>query len=80
MWIIGSLCCVGIFPVFEGRKDLLYVLKAIYLDVTGKKHPSKYHGPEATFVEGKEMGTETPPAAVTEGLANEIDGKVDEKS
>ena len=80
MWLIGSLCCVGIFPVIEGRNDLLYVFKAIYLDVTGKKHPSKYHGPEATFVEGKEMGTDTPPVAVTAGSGKEIDGEVAEKS
>lgn len=68
MWLIGSLCCVGIFPVIEGRKDLVYVIKAIYLDVTGKKHPSKYHGPEATFVEGKETGSDTPPAAAEKGI------------
>ena len=68
MWLIGSLCCVGIFPVIEGRNDLVYVIKAIYLDVTGKKHPSKYHGPEATFVEGKETGSDTPPAAAEKGI------------
>jgi len=76
MWLIGSLCCVGLFPVFEGRKDLWYVFKAIYLDITGKKHPSTYHGPAATFTEGKETGTDTPPAA--EG--KEIPGEVAEKS
>lgn len=79
MWLIGSLCCVGIFPVFEGRNDLLYVFKAIYLDITGKKHPSKYHGHAATFTEGKETGTETPPTAAT-GSDKEISDKVAEKS
>lgn len=46
--------------------DLLYVFKSIYLDISGKKHPSKYHGPEATYVEGKETGTDTPPTAAEE--------------
>jgi hypothetical protein len=66
IWLFGSLLCVGVFPVWEGRNDLFAVFKSIYLDVTGKKHPSKYHGPEATFVEGKETGTDTPPAGAEE--------------
>ncbi|KAH7319206.1 urea active transporter-like protein [Rhexocercosporidium sp. MPI-PUGE-AT-0058] len=62
IWLIGSLMCVGVFPVWEGRKELLFTFKAIYLDVTGKQHPSKHHRPETTYVEGKEPGTDTPPA------------------
>jgi hypothetical protein len=78
MWLIGSLCTVGIFPVFEGRHDLWFTVKSIYLDVTGKQHPSKFHGAEATFVEGKEAGMDTPPT-VTKGSEKEI-GEVSEKS
>ncbi|KAG4439407.1 hypothetical protein IFR05_005100 [Cadophora sp. M221] len=62
IWLIGSLMCVGVFPVWEGRKELLFTFKAIYLDITGKQHPSKHHRPETTYVEGKEAGTDTPPA------------------
>src|SRR5277367_2418550 len=62
MWLMGSLLCVGVFPVWEGRNALATTLKAIYLDVTGKQHPSKFHHPEATYVEGKETGGDTPPA------------------
>jgi hypothetical protein len=36
------------------------------LDITGKQHPSKHHRPEATYVESKEVGTETPPVVGTE--------------
>lgn len=61
IWLIGSLLCVGVYPVWEGRKDLAFTVKAIYLDLTGKQHPSKFHRPEATYVEGKETGAETPP-------------------
>ncbi|PVH81429.1 urea active transporter-like protein [Cadophora sp. DSE1049] len=63
IWLIGSLMCVGVFPVWEGRKELMFTFKAIYLDVTGKQHPSRHHRPEATYVEGKEAGNETPPVA-----------------
>ncbi|KAH7391294.1 urea active transporter-like protein [Cadophora sp. MPI-SDFR-AT-0126] len=61
IWLIGSLMCVGVFPVWEGRKELIFTFKAIYLDVTGKQHPSRHHRPEATYVEGKEAGSDTPP-------------------
>ncbi|CZT47088.1 probable DUR3-Urea permease [Rhynchosporium secalis] len=62
IWLIGSLMCVGVFPVWEGRKNLYFTFKAIWFDITGKQHPSKHHRPEATYVEGKEPGTDTPPA------------------
>lgn len=41
IWIFCSLFAVGLFPVFEGRKTLAYTVKAIFLDVTGKKHPGR---------------------------------------
>ncbi|KAF4636182.1 hypothetical protein G7Y89_g1906 [Cudoniella acicularis] len=64
IWIIGSLCCVGIYPVWEGKDALAFTIKAIYLDVTGKKHPSTFHTSTATYIgEEKETGgTETPEA------------------
>lgn len=73
MWLIGSLCCVGIFPVWEGRKDLFGTARSIYLDVTGKQHPGKFHRPEATFGEEKDVGTDTPPT----GKEKEIMEKTD---
>ncbi|KAJ4413510.1 urea active transporter [Gnomoniopsis sp. IMI 355080] len=41
IWIFCSLFAVGLFPVFEGRKTLAYTAKAIFLDLTGKKHPGE---------------------------------------
>ncbi|TAQ86565.1 hypothetical protein B7494_g5120 [Chlorociboria aeruginascens] len=62
IWLLGSLACVGIFPVWEGRKALWFTSKSIWLDITGKQRPNRFHGPEGTFVEGKEAPeTETPP-------------------
>ncbi|CAD6442027.1 61c8350e-77d6-42ee-80ce-a41319e20e62 [Sclerotinia trifoliorum] len=62
IWLIGSMLTVGVYPVFEGRHSLARTAKAIYLDITGKQHPSRHHRPEATYVEGvKEDGVETPP-------------------
>ncbi|PQE22739.1 urea active transporter protein [Rutstroemia sp. NJR-2017a BVV2] len=66
IWLIGSTLCVGVYPVFEGRKSLARTFKSIYLDITGKQHPSRHHRPEATYVESKEVGTETPPVTGTE--------------
>ncbi|TGO58879.1 hypothetical protein BCON_0050g00100 [Botryotinia convoluta] len=67
IWLIGSTLTVGVYPVFEGRHSLARTAKAIYLDITGKQHPSKHHRPEATYVEGvKDDGTETPPVGGSE--------------
>jgi hypothetical protein len=76
MWLFGSLFCVGVFPVWEGRKDLWGTANSIYLDITGKQHPSKFHRPEATYVEGKDVGSDTPP----EGNEKMVSEKTDEKA
>lgn len=65
IWLIGSLCCVGVFPLWEGRAALYHTFRSIYLDVTGKQHPSTYHHSETIYVEGQrgdgKDGTDTPP-------------------
>jgi len=66
IWLFGSLMCVGIFPVFEGRHALASTVKSIYLDITGKQHPAKFHRPEATYIQGKEEGSDTPPETTNE--------------
>ena len=57
---------VGVFPVWEGRKDLGHTFKSIYLDVTGKQHPSKFHRSDAVFVDAKEGGVSPPSERVAE--------------
>ena len=53
MWLFFSLGCVGIYPLWEGRKSLAHNVTSIFKDITGKEHPSKHHRPEATYIEGK---------------------------
>jgi Na+/proline symporter len=65
IWLICSLICVGLYPLWEGRKSMWHTLRAIFMDATGKEHPSKYHGHAATVqgieAEGKSDGLDTPP-------------------
>ena len=39
IWLFCSMFCVGIYPLFEGRKTLARVTKSIVLDLTGKRKP-----------------------------------------
>ncbi|KAG9243088.1 urea active transporter-like protein [Calycina marina] len=66
MWLFFSLGCVGIYPLWEGRKSLAHNISSIYKDITGKEHPSKHHRPTDTYVEGKDVRVETPPVAEKE--------------
>jgi hypothetical protein len=65
IWLLCSLLCVGVYPLWEGRASMLHTFKAIYLDATGQEHPSKHHAPGAMITEGleheKSDGLETPP-------------------
>jgi hypothetical protein len=78
MWIFFSLGCVGLFPLWEGRDGIAHTVKAIYLDVTGKQHPSKFHAHGAGIVEGvgaeKSDGVDT----LTKGDVGEKSGEVKE--
>ena len=37
LWIFGSLGCVGLYPLWEGRKSIVRVGKGIMLDLRGGK-------------------------------------------
>ncbi|KAH7138459.1 urea active transporter [Dendryphion nanum] len=63
LWMFCSAACVGIYPLWEGRKTSVRTIKSIFLDITGKKKPPK----RALVTEGKE-GSSTP----TEGVAEKI--------
>ncbi|TKA70003.1 hypothetical protein B0A49_03634 [Cryomyces minteri] len=59
LWLFCSAACVGIYPLWEGRKTSAHTFKSIFLDVTGKKKPV-VHG-RATGVEEEESeGARTP--------------------
>jgi hypothetical protein len=74
MWLFFSVFCVGLYPIFEGRHSLNHNIRAIYRDITGKEHPSKHHGSQATYVEGKDGG-DTGVATPEQGNEKEITEK-----
>lgn len=66
IWIFCSLFGVGLFPLWEGKASMMHTFKAIFLDITGKKHPKSYHGHGVDVIESHPHldgsdGTETPP-------------------
>jgi urea-proton symporter len=65
LWLFCSLFCVGLFPLWEGREAMAHTVKSIFLDITGKQHPAKFHmhqGVEVTEAKEKSDGLDTPPA------------------
>lgn len=69
IWIFAAFICVGIYPVWEGRDSIGSTLKAIFLDITGKRHPKTYH---INGVHAQNLESHTPTKAdmVTEGKAD----------
>lgn len=61
--LISLLCIIDIFPIFKGRKDLWFIVKSIYLNVSKKQHPNKFYSAKAIFVEGKQVGIDASPTA-----------------
>lgn len=63
IWIFNALACVGIFPVWEGRISIGHVIRAIFLDITGKKRPRSNITKNNVVLEGtyeETLGIETP--------------------
>ncbi|KAL1887836.1 urea active transporter [Sporothrix stenoceras] len=52
IWIFLSLCAVGIYPVFEGRRTLVHTFKSIGRDLSGKGPGKRRTTIEAEAVEG----------------------------
>ena len=52
LWLFCSSFCVGLYPLWEGRKTSSHTIKAIFLDLTGKRKPT-LHG-RATIAETAE--------------------------
>jgi hypothetical protein len=65
IWMFFSAFCVGLFPLWEGRKTSIGTVKAIFLDITGKKKPSPRGRIEV--VEGHD-GDVTPTEKVSEAV------------
>lgn len=43
LWLFCSSFCVGLYPLYEGRKTSSRTIKSIFLDITGKGRPA-LHG------------------------------------
>jgi urea-proton symporter len=37
MWLFFSSFCVGLFPLWQGRKTAVHTVKSMFLDATGKR-------------------------------------------
>jgi hypothetical protein len=40
MWLFFSTACVGIFPLWQGRKTMVHTVKSMFLDLSGKRRPT----------------------------------------
>ncbi|KAF1828405.1 urea active transporter [Decorospora gaudefroyi] len=66
-WMFCSCCAVGLYPLWEGRKTSIRTLKAIVVDVTGRKRVVLG---TAEVAEGEE-GSDTPLEALSEKVRKE---------
>lgn len=44
LWLFCSSFCVGLYPLWEGRKTCARTTKAIFRDITGRGKPHVHHG------------------------------------
>ncbi|KAM3424989.1 hypothetical protein BST61_g6959 [Cercospora zeina] len=44
LWLFCSSFCVGVYPLWEGRKTSVRTIKAIFKDITGRGSPHVHHG------------------------------------
>jgi len=58
LWLFCSAFCVGLFPLYQGRKTMAHTVRSIFRDVTGRKHHSTMHGSVAEVED--ESGSATP--------------------
>jgi len=58
LWLFFSTVCVGLFPLWQGRKTMAHTVKSIFLDIMGKRHPA-LHG-RAAEIEEDASGEQTP--------------------
>lgn len=62
LWLFCSTACVGIFPLWQGRKTMVHTVKSMLLDMRGKYRPTLQGrvGDAGAGDEGEEKGVETP--------------------
>ncbi|KAI0475752.1 Sodium:solute symporter family-domain-containing protein [Xylariaceae sp. FL0804] len=69
IWIFCSLGAVGLFPVFEGRHTLARTVRAVVLDVTGKRRPAVIRAEMAAADEKQSHGNGSGEEAAKETAA-----------
>lgn len=68
LWLFCSSVCVGLYPLWEGRRTSSHTIKAIFLDLTGKRKPT-LHG-RATVAETAEVQEKAQADKEKEAAAN----------
>ncbi|KAF2276992.1 urea active transporter [Westerdykella ornata] len=63
LWMFCSAFCVGLYPLWEGRHTSVKIFKSIYLDITGRRKPSR----APVITDGKD-GSVT----LTEGVSEKV--------
>lgn len=48
MWLFFSSVCVGLFPLWQGRKTAAHTVKSMVRDLMGKKRPQALVGQSQT--------------------------------
>lgn len=64
-WLFCSTFCVGLYPLWEGRKSLIHTFSSMFKDLTGKKNIKTIHA-EAREVDRDESGTNSPKKSFTQ--------------
>jgi Na+/proline symporter len=62
LWMFCSAFCVGLYPLWEGRKTSVRTFKSIFNELMGRGRPTR----QAMVTEGE--GSDTPPEAVSEKM------------
>lgn len=63
MWLFFSAFCVGLFPLWQGRKTAAHTIKYMFLDATGKRRPQ---------LESLQGESQTPPVREGEDGVEEV--------
>ncbi|KAK3069238.1 hypothetical protein LTS18_000382 [Coniosporium uncinatum] len=66
LWLFFSSACVAVYPLWEGRGTSSHTIKAIWLDITGKKKPQR--GASVSRGVPIETGRSSPVEAVEEKM------------
>lgn len=72
LWLFCSSFCVGLYPLWEGRKTSIRTVKAIFADITGRGRPRHVHHGRPVMMEEDEeekqaeKKTSTPPQVEVE--------------